>query len=78
MPYIFPLNAYRQAPTAFSIVYKKNKTKQIVIIGELNDKNAVVKQGLEEGTQIFLVPPDDAASFRLVGQNLVTGSKESF
>ena len=73
-----PLECVQAGADSVQFVYKKNKTKQVVIIGELNDKNAVVKQGLEEGTQVFLVPPDDAASFRLVGQNLVTGSKESF
>lgn len=71
-----PLECVQAGADSIQYVYKKNKTRQIVIVGELNDKNAVVKQGLEEGTQVFLVPPDDAASFRLVGQNLVAGSKE--
>jgi HlyD family secretion protein len=73
-----PLECVQAGSDSVLYVYKKNKTRQIVIVGELNDKNAVIKHGLEEGTQVFLVPPDDAASFRLVGQNLLTGSKESY
>lgn len=71
-----PLECIQAGSDSVQYVYKKNKTRQIVIVGELNDKNAVVKQGLEAGTMVYLVPPDDAASFRLVGQNLIAGSKE--
>jgi HlyD family secretion protein len=52
-------------------VYKKNKTRQIVVLGEMNDKNTIVKQGLEAGTSLYLVTPDEASKFRLVGKDLV-------
>ncbi|NMD04023.1 MAG: hypothetical protein GYA71_12175, partial [Bacteroidales bacterium] len=42
-----------------------------VVLGEENDKNVIVRQGLEEGTPIYVVPPDDFAKFRTVGQNLL-------
>ena len=71
-----PLECVQAGADSVQYVYKKNKTRQVVVVGELNDKNAVVKQGLEEGTMVYLVPPDDAAGFRLVGQNLIPGSKE--
>jgi hypothetical protein len=56
-------------------VYKKNKTRQIVVLGDMNDKNIIVKQGLEPGTSIYLIQPDESAKFKLVGKDLVAGLK---
>lgn len=56
-------------------VYKKNKTRQIVVLGEMNDKNIIVKQGLEPGTSIYIIPPDEPAKFKLVGKDLIAGIK---
>lgn len=70
-----PLECVQAGLDSVQYVYKKNKTRQIVIIGDLNDKNAVVKEGLDAGTEVYIVPPADAAGFRLVGQNLVNKSK---
>jgi hypothetical protein len=56
-------------------VYKKNKTRQIVVLGDMNDKNIIVKQGLEPGTSIYLIQPDESAKFKLVGRDLVAGLK---
>jgi HlyD family secretion protein len=52
-------------------VYKKNKTRQIVVLGEMNDKNTIIKQGLEAGTSLYLIAPEEASKFRLVGKDLV-------
>ena len=71
-----PLECVQAGADSVQYVYKKNKTRQVVVVGELNDKNAVVKQGLEEGTMVFIVPPADAATFRLVGENLITQNRE--
>jgi len=70
-----PLECVQAGLDSVQYVYKKNKTRQIVIIGDLNDKNAVVKEGLDAGTEVYIVPPADAAGFRLVGQNLINKSK---
>ncbi len=67
-----PLECINAGADSVQFVYKKNKTRQVVVVGELNDKFAVVKEGLSEGTMVFLVPPADASSFRLVGENLLT------
>lgn len=57
-------------------VYKKNKTRQIVMLGEMNEKNVVVRQGLEPGTSLYIVPPDEASDFKLVGENLIAAIRE--
>jgi multidrug efflux pump subunit AcrA (membrane-fusion protein) len=72
-----PLECVQAGADSVPYVYKKNKTRQIVVLGDLNDKSAVVKEGLEPGTSVYLVPPEDAASFKLVGENLLSSIKES-
>jgi len=54
-------------------VYKKNRTRQIVVLGEMNEKNIIVKQGLEPGTSLYVMQPDEPEKFRLVGKDLVAG-----
>jgi multidrug efflux pump subunit AcrA (membrane-fusion protein) len=56
-------------------VYKKNKTKQIVVLGEMNEKHIIVREGLEAGTPIYVITPDEPAKFRLVGQELLARSE---
>jgi multidrug efflux pump subunit AcrA (membrane-fusion protein) len=70
-----PLECVHAGTDSIPYVIKKNKTKQIVVLGDENDKNVVVKQGLEEGTPIYIVPPDDFAKFRTVGQNLLADNQ---
>jgi multidrug efflux pump subunit AcrA (membrane-fusion protein) len=52
-------------------VYKKNKTRQIVVLGEMNEKNVIIKEGLEPGTSLYVIPPEEPEKFRLVGKDLV-------
>jgi len=66
-----PLECVQAGVDSVQYVYKKNKTRQIVVLGEVNEKNIVVEKGLEPGTLLFVVPPEDAATFRLVGENLI-------
>jgi multidrug efflux pump subunit AcrA (membrane-fusion protein) len=52
-------------------VYKKNKTRQIVVLGEMNEKNIIIREGLEPGTSLYVIPPEEPEKFRLVGKDLV-------
>jgi HlyD family secretion protein len=66
-----PAECVQTGSDSIPYVYKKNKTRQIVVLGDLNEKNVIVKQGLEAGTSIYVVPPEESSSFRLVGENLI-------
>jgi hypothetical protein len=57
-------------------VYTKNKTRQIVILGESNDKNIIIEKGLDPGTRIWLSVPDKADKYRLAGTELIPDIKE--
>ena len=71
-----PTECVQTGPDSIPFVYKKNKTKQIVILGESNEKHVIVKQGLEPGSDIYLTIPAEPEKFRLVGENLIPIIKE--
>jgi HlyD family secretion protein len=56
-------------------IYKKNKTKQIVVPGEENEKNVIIKKGLKEGTIIYLSLPGNSEKFKLRGKELIAEIK---
>lgn len=52
-------------------VYIKNGTKQVVILGESNENEIIVEQGLEENDKILLTLPENAEKFKLQGEELI-------
>jgi len=60
-----PLDCVYASTDGTQFVYKKNRTRQIVTLGEMNEKSYMVKEGLEAGTLIYIIPPEDGESFRL-------------
>jgi multidrug efflux pump subunit AcrA (membrane-fusion protein) len=54
-----------QSNDTISYVYKSG-TKVQVILGKSNENEVVIREGLEEGDMVYLVPPSDAESYRLV------------
>jgi len=51
-------------------VYTKDKTKQIVVTGESNDKNIVIERGLEPKQAVYVIQPENAEDFKLAGEEL--------
>ena len=68
-----PLECVHTGQDGIPFVYTRHKTKQIVILGASNDKNVIVKQGLDPGTSIYLYTPSDPESFKIEGKSLLTG-----
>jgi len=54
-----------QSNDSLSFVYSGNNKKQ-VILGASNENEVIVRTGLEEGEDIYLVPPADAENYRLI------------
>jgi multidrug efflux pump subunit AcrA (membrane-fusion protein) len=57
-------------------VYTKGKIKQIVVLGESNDKSIIVEQGLEPGTPVWLSIPEDPEKFTIAGTELIPVIRE--
>jgi multidrug efflux pump subunit AcrA (membrane-fusion protein) len=71
-----PLECVHAGIDSIPFVYKKNHTKQIVLLGDVNDKNVIVRQGLEAGADIYLIPPTETSKFKFVGENLISEIKK--
>jgi hypothetical protein len=67
-----PSECVHAGQDSITFVYRKNKTKQIVVLGESNDKNVIVKRGLKPGNMVYLITPPDPGDFKLSGQNLIS------
>jgi len=52
-------------------VYTKNKTRQIVVTGEANDKNIIIEKGLKPKQQVYIIQPENAEDFRTEGEELI-------
>jgi HlyD family secretion protein len=62
-----PLECVHTAPDGITFVYTKNKTKQVVLLGESNEKSIIIKKGLEPGTTIYRYTPENPQDFELQG-----------
>ena len=66
-----PLQCVQAGPDDIPFVYTKNRTKQIVLLGDANDENVIVKEGLDRGTLIYMMPPENPEKFRIAGEELI-------
>jgi len=66
-----PTECVQTGSDSIPFVYGKNKTKNIVVLGEANEKNIIIEKGLEPGMKIYLTPPVTTENFKLIGEDLV-------
>ena len=52
-------------------VFKKDGTRQIVVLGGANDNHVIVEQGLTEDERIYLTIPENQDRYRLTGEELI-------
>jgi len=71
-----PLESVQAGPDSIPFVYQKNGTKQIVVLGESNENNVVIEQGLQPGIQLYLSTPAKAEEFKIVGEELIAVIKD--
>lgn len=71
-----PLECVQAGTDSIPFVYTRNRTKQVVVLGESNENNVIIEKGLEPGTTIYLSTPEDAERFRLAGEELIPVIKE--
>jgi multidrug efflux pump subunit AcrA (membrane-fusion protein) len=66
-----PTECIQTGMDSIPFVYEKNKTKQIVVLGEANEKFSIVEQGLQPGTSIYMIQPEEPGTFKLKGEALI-------
>jgi HlyD family secretion protein len=71
-----PIECVQAGSDSIPFVYTKNGLKQIVLLGESNEKNVLVEKGLKPGTMIYLNNPENPDKFKLSGKELIAVIKE--
>jgi hypothetical protein len=71
-----PLESVQIGADSIPFVYMKNRTKQVVVLGESNENNVIVEQGIEPGVMVYLSTPEEPEKFKLVGEELISVIKE--
>jgi multidrug efflux pump subunit AcrA (membrane-fusion protein) len=72
-----PLETVFATADSIPFVYKKDGTRQVVVLGESNENDVIVEQGLSKGEKLFLTTPEENDKFKLRGEELIAGIKES-
>jgi len=71
-----PTECVNAGADSIPFVYGKNKKKNIVLLGESNEKNVIIEKGLEPGILIYVIPPENTESFKIKGEELIPVIKE--
>lgn len=71
-----PTECVQAGTDSIPFVYEKNHRKQYVVVGEANDKNVIVEQGLQPGKMIYLIPPENTEKYRISGEELISVTRE--
>ncbi len=71
-----PLETVFATADSIPFVYKKDGSRQVVVLGESNENDVIVEQGLKKGDRLYLTIPEDGERFKLQGDDLIAVIKE--
>jgi hypothetical protein len=71
-----PLESVQTGADSIPFVYTRDGKKQIVVLGEENENNVVIEQGLQPGDKIYLSTPENPAKFKTEGEELIAVNQE--
>lgn len=71
-----PVESVQAGFDSIPYVFTTDGRKQIVILGESNDKNIIIEKGLDEGTGLWLSTPENQKKFSLAGIELIPVIRE--
>jgi HlyD family secretion protein len=66
-----PTECVQTGSDSIPFVYGKNKTRNIVVLGEANEKYIIIEKGLKAGSMVYLTPPVTPENFKLTGEELI-------
>jgi multidrug efflux pump subunit AcrA (membrane-fusion protein) len=64
------------AQDSIPYVYTTHNTKQIVVLGESNENEVIVEQGLSPGDRVHVAVPENSATWKMVGEELIPVIKQ--
>jgi hypothetical protein len=71
-----PLETVFATTDSIPFVYRKDGTRQVVVLGESNENDVIVEQGLKAGEKLYLSIPEEGDKFKLQGEDLIAVIKE--
>jgi HlyD family secretion protein len=71
-----PIECVQAGVDSIPFVFTKSGHKQIVLLGESNEKNIIVKKGLKPDDILYLNNPVKPETFKLAGEDLIPVIKE--
>jgi HlyD family secretion protein len=71
-----PIECVQAGIDSIPFVYKKNGTKQVVLLGLTNEKYVIIEKGLDPGSLIYLDNPEKPEKFKIAGEELIPLLKE--
>lgn len=71
-----PIECVQAGSDSIPYVYTKDGSRQIVLLGESNEKNVMIEKGLDPGTMIYLGTPKNPEKFSRKGEELVSIIRE--
>ncbi|MBE0678296.1 MAG: efflux RND transporter periplasmic adaptor subunit [Bacteroidales bacterium] len=71
-----PLETVFATTDSIPFVYKKDGSRQVVMLGESNENDIIVEQGLNKGEKLYLSIPPDGDNFKLQGEELIAAIKD--
>jgi multidrug efflux pump subunit AcrA (membrane-fusion protein) len=71
-----PTECIMTGTDSVTFVYTRNRTRQVVVPGESNDKFTVIEKGLKTGTRIYISEPENHDNYRLSGKEFIPEIKE--
>ena len=66
-----PIESVQAGSDSIPFVYTRDGYKQIVVLGESNDRNVIIEQGLTEGTSVWILNPENPSRFEIRGEELI-------
>ena len=66
-----PAECVQAGNDSIPFVYRKDKTKQVVLLGATNEKNVIIEKGLEPGSMIYIANPENPEKFKLTGEEII-------
>ena len=57
-------------------VYTTSKTKQIVVLGQANDNEIIIEQGISPGDKVYVSTPENADTWKMIGEELIPVIKQ--
>jgi hypothetical protein len=71
-----PLETVFAGSDSIPFVYRKDGVRQIVVLGESNENDVIVEQGLAKGEKLYLSIPEGGDNFKVHGEDLIAVIKE--